>query len=98
MSLIVGIGGFFAIEIMGLFQIHYLYAAALMLIFSLSVLYIGSKLSPGEPNEKLKGLIWTPNLWTEETEELKNVPFWKNYRYLAALLILTTAVIVGWFW
>ena len=97
-SLVVGIVGFVSIEVMGLFRIHFLYSAALMLIFSFAILIIGSKLSPPDSEEKTKGLIWTRDLWTEETEELKSVPFWMNYRYLSVLLLITTAVIVGWFW
>ena len=98
LSLVLGILAFVSIEIMGLFYIHYLYGATLMLIFSLAVLIIGSKFSPQDPEEKTKGLIWTTSLWKQETEELKSVPFWKNYRYLSIILLLTTAVIVGWFW
>ncbi len=98
MSLTLGIVGFFVVEIQGLFYIHFLYSAAIMLVFSLGVLIIGSRLSKPDPDEKTAGLIWTPALWREETEELKGVPFYRNYRYWAVLLVITTAVIVGWFW
>ena len=98
LSLIVGILGFTAVEVMGLFYIHFLYAAAIMLVFSLVILVIGSKLGKADAPEKTEGLIWTKKLWLDESQELKAVPVWKNYRYWSVLLIITTAVIVGWFW
>ncbi len=98
LSLILGIMGFAAVEVVGLFYIHFLYAAAIMLVFSIIVLVVGSNLSKADAPEKTEGLIWTKKLWQEETEELKTVPIYKNYRYWSVLLIATTAVIVGWFW
>ncbi|MGB5238781.1 MAG: sodium:solute symporter [Flavobacteriaceae bacterium] len=98
LSLILGIMGFAAVEVMGLFYIHFLYSAAIMLAFSFMVLIIGSKLGKADAPEKTEGMIWTKQLWLEESKELKNVPIWNNYRYWSILLIATTAVIVGWFW
>ena len=90
--------GFAAVEVVGLFYIHFLYAAAIMLVFSILVLVIGSKLGKADAPEKTEGLIWSKKLWHDETEELKALPVWHNYRYWSVLLIITTAVIVGWFW
>ncbi len=98
LSLILGIIGFATVEVMGLFYIHFLYSAAIMLIFSFVILIIGSKLSTADAPEKTEGMIWTPKLWHEETKELKGVPIWNNYRFWSLLLFITTAVIVGWFW
>jgi len=98
LSLVMGIVGFISIEILGLFSIHFLYIAAFMAVFSLTVLIIVSKLSSPDPAEKTEGLIWTKDLWTQETEDLKSVPLWKNYRFLSVLLFVATALIVGWFW
>ncbi len=93
-----GVVGFFANEIAGLFPIHFLYAALISFVGSIA-LHVGvSLMTAPEPDDKLEGLIWTPSLWKTETEELKTVPFWKNYRYLATLLFVTTMVIVIWFW
>ena len=93
-----GVVGFFANEIGGLFPIHFLYAAFISFVGSIA-LHVGvSLMTAPEPDEKLDGLIWTPTLWKTETEDLKTVPFWKNYRYLAALLFVTTMAMVIWFW
>lgn len=97
-SLILGIVGFATVEVVGLFYIHFLYAAAIMLVISLLILVIGSKLSKPDSEEKIRDLIWTKKLWIEESLELKGVPIWNNYRYWSILLFITTAAIVGWFW
>jgi len=93
-----GIFGFVLNEIVGVYSIHYLYSSAISLVISLIIFIVVSLSTPPEPPEKIKGLVWSPKLWKTETEELKQVPFWKNYRYQAIILILTTAAIVFWFW
>ena len=86
------------IEIVGAFYIHFLYAATILFIFCLLLLYVVSKFTEPEPEEKIKGMIWSPALWHAETEELKAYPIWMNYRFLSILLFIATAIIVGWFW
>ena len=34
----------------------------------------------------------------EETEELRGLPWYKNYRILAVILLIITALVVGRFW
>ena len=42
-------------------------------------------------------LIWTPNTWREETEELRGKPWYENYRLLSgALGILTALFVLPW--
>ena len=93
-----GVGGFFANEIAGLFPIHFLYAALISFLGSIAIHVVVSLMTAPEPDEKTEGLIWSPSLWHDETEALKSVAWWKNYRYQAVLLFVTTAVIVIWFW
>ncbi len=93
-----GILGFFLIEILGVIYIHFLYAALFFFVLSLILLYSVSKMTSPEPEEKIRDLVWHPSLWYAETQDLKQIPFWKNYRYQAILLFLTTAAIVIWFW
>ena len=47
--------------------------------------------------KKVKALTWTPQMYKEETEELKDVPWYLNFRVLGMLLLLLTAIIVIWF-
>lgn len=93
-----GVVGFFANEIGGLFPIHFLYAALISFLASIALHVVVSLMTAPEPDEKIEDLVWSPRLWHTETDELKSVAWWKNYRYQAALLFATTAVIVIWFW
>jgi len=93
-----GVFGFFTIEIAGFARIHFLYSAAILFVMSIIIMVVGSKITAPDDPEKIKDLVWNKKLWHEETVELQSVPAWKNYRYLAALLIITTATIVIWFW
>ena len=44
--------------------------------------------------EALKGLVWTSNLYREETIEMKGLEWYNNYRILSVLLLLATFVVV----
>ena len=48
--------------------------------------------------EKIANYTWDRRLISEETEELKDLPWYKNYRYLSVVLLLITALVVGYFW
>jgi len=94
----IGIIGFFLNEILQFSNVHYLYSAAILFLISVIILVVGSKLSKPDPPEKSEGLVWNKDLFDEETEQLKSVPLWKNYRFQALILFLTTAAIVIWYW
>jgi len=94
----IGIIGFFVNEILGMIRIHYLYSAGILFILSLVILYVSSIISTKDAEDKSEGLIWTKKVWREESKALEGLPLWKNYRFQALLLFITTAVIVIWFW
>jgi len=43
-------------------------------------------------------MTWSRSILQEETKELEGLPWYKNYRILAIILLLITALVVGWFW
>ncbi len=49
-------------------------------------------------DDKLENYIWSKELYTSETEELKGLKWYQNYRTLCVILLIVTAVIVGFFW
>jgi solute:Na+ symporter, SSS family len=101
-TLLVGIGlGLVAlvmIEGLGVFRIQFLYAAGISFAGSIALLVLVSLMTAPEPKEKIEGLTWHPDLWRAETEELRGVPWWKNYRFGALALFAATAGMVVWFW
>ena len=80
------------------FQLHFLLRTTVLFIFCLAVHIIASLASAPPPVEKLEGMVWTPKLIKEETGELKGLPWYLNYRYLALILVILTTFVVGYFW
>jgi len=80
------------------FQLHFLLRTTVLFVLCLMVHIIVSLMSESPAAEKLKGMIWTPKLIAEETEELSSLPWYLNYRILSVLLLIVTAFVVGYFW
>jgi SSS family solute:Na+ symporter len=43
-------------------------------------------------------LTWTPAFFRHETEELRELPWWQNYRIQSAIVLAMTAVVVIMWW
>ena len=70
---------------------HYLYLAGVIFVLC-SVILVGvSLLSGREAGKDWSSLVWTPAYFREETEGLKDLPFYKNYRYQSLLLLAVIA-------
>ena len=93
-----GVIAFVLVEVMGVFYIHFLYAAGISFVLSCALLVAISLATAPPPAEKIADTIWRPALWHAETEELRGKPWWQNYRYQSIALLLTTALVVGAFW
>lgn len=48
--------------------------------------------------DKLENYIWKKSIFHEETEELKETIWYLNYRYQSVVLLILTAILVGFFW
>ena len=79
-------------------EIHYLHTAPLLLLFCALVNVVISLATQAPAPEKTDALTWRVQIFNEETEELKGLPWFKNYRILAVLLLIVTAIIVGIYW
>ena len=97
-GLSLGIVGFILNEVVGVFQLHFLYAAAILFAFACGLIVVVSLLSSPQPEEENEDLIWTLSLWHEESRELAEKPWYWNYRYWSIALLAVTAVIVIIFW
>ncbi|MEM7666592.1 MAG: sodium:solute symporter [Pseudomonadota bacterium] len=93
-GLALGTGGFFAIEVLGLFSLHFLYMAPLLFLACALALMLGSLRAPPPDPADIDEFIWTPALFAAETAELAAKPAWQNYRYQAIALLIVTALIV----
>ncbi|MGB5821248.1 MAG: sodium:solute symporter [Saonia sp.] len=76
---------------------HFLAKANLLFIISIITHVIVSLATALPDAQKVKDYTYRKELFTEETEELKGLPWYKNYRYLAIVLLVVTALVVGMF-
>ena len=86
------------VEIAGVWQVQYLYACGALTLLN-AALYVTISLAGTPAVEKpAPGLWWTPGYWRRETETLAGRPWHGNYRILSALLIVVTAILLGFRW
>jgi len=97
-GILVGVGGWLANEIFELVQIQYLYASGIMFMASLLLMWSVSLLSAPPDQAAIRNLLWSGKMWKSETEELRSLPWYKNYRYLSVGLTLLSLFIVGFWW
>ena len=89
---------FLLVMIFGVIDIHFLYVAPIILAGSLLIMILWSLAGVRPDQNKIKEVTWRPELYHQETEELKSKPWYANYRYQAIVLLLVTAAIVIGFW
>ncbi len=90
----VGVLGWVGVEILGLFQLQYLYAAVVMLALGL-VLVAGTSLATPAPNA---GAV-EPHLWRPEDAAVAAGRFsFRDYRLQAGALLALAFAVVVWWW
>ena len=75
-------------------SIHFLHVAPILMVICMAIHAAVSLATEAPAEDKTTGLTWTSKLFKEETAELKGLPWYKNYRILAVLLMIITAIVV----
>lgn len=77
--------------------IHFLYLAPILLVIALAAL-VAASLATREPDpEVVRTLTWSPRLLAEEAPALARLPWYQNYRYQsAAMLVLIAGFVIAW--
>jgi SSS family solute:Na+ symporter len=88
-----GIALFLANVVFHWVHLHFLYVAPILLLIDLLTLIAVSRWSSRAPG-KSQALVWTVSYFRAESEHLRAVPLWRNYRVQAALLLALTACVV----
>ncbi len=100
-SLIIGvfIGSLFFIsnEVLEWTDVHFLYVAPILFILSIIFLFAFSDNSE-ENIKNIGAVIWTKKSFDDETRELQDIPWYKNYRIQSILLGIITIILVISFW
>lgn len=78
--------------------IHFLTMATILFVLCLIVHVVVSLLGEAEAADKLQQYTWNQRLFKEETAELSTLRWYLNYRYQAMILLIITAILVGYFW
>jgi SSS family solute:Na+ symporter len=79
-------------------DMHFLLTVPIYLIFSMAIMVLVS-LATAEPNyESIKPYVWTRTEFRKETQELRGVPFYKNYRKLSYILLGMCLIVLVLFW
>ncbi|MBP3192697.1 sodium:solute symporter [Natronogracilivirga saccharolytica] len=95
---LVSLALFLMIMVFEVIDIHFLYVAPIILISSLAVTAGWSLAGTAPERSSIASYIWTPETYRQETIELKNKPWYQNYRIQSILLLAVTFAIVIWFW
>lgn len=68
-------------------DIHFLYKAPLLLVTCVLVHVVVSLMTPPPGEEFVENMTWSRRLFTAETKELIELPWYQNYRYLAIIFL-----------
>lgn len=79
-------------------EIHFLAKASLLFLICVVILVTASLATAPPASEKVAEYTYKKALFHEETKEMQALPWYKNYRRLAVILLIFTALIVGYFW
>lgn len=78
-------------------DIHFLYMAAILLVSTIAVIAIVSLVTKAPDPETTRAYIWQMSDFREESIALRNIPWYKNYRILAGMLVICTIIVVWMF-
>ncbi len=79
-------------------EIHFLHMTGILTLIC-ALIHIGVSLSsPRDADESIDEYIYKKELFDEDTESLKELPWYKNFRILAIILLIITIILVGSFW
>lgn len=80
------------------FEMHFLIRTFVLFVMCVVIHIVVSLITKAPAAEKVETLTWSTKFIKEETEELKNLPWYQNYRILSVILLVITALVVGFFW
>lgn len=78
-------------------EIHFLHKAPLLMLACMLVHILVSLATAPPPIDKVQDMTWSMDIFRADSQALQGLPWYKNFRILAVLLLIVTAVIVGWF-
>jgi len=93
-GLVIACGLLFGVRYTPMADWNFLYMAPLILALSLAIIFVVSLFTAPAAETKIRTYVWNVNAFREETSHLAGVPWFKNYRTLAVLLLVGTAAFI----
>lgn len=79
-------------------EIHFLHMTGILTVIC-AIIHIVVSLSTTPPAAvKLEGYTYSRRFFDEDTESLKDLPWYQNFRILSVILLVITILLVGYFW
>ena len=79
-------------------ELHFLAKANLLFAISVLIHIVVSLASAAPDAEVVANFTYKKAIYDQETEELKSLAWYQNYRILAIILGVITVIVVGFFW
>ena len=73
---------------------HFLYMTGIHFGICCAAMVVGSMMGTGKTAAELAQVVWTPAEYHAESKELEGLPWWKNYRYQGAILVVLVILIL----
>ena len=93
-GLLIAVALLFGIKYTPLANWNFLYVAPVVFTVSLGIIFLVSLITVPPKARQVRAYVWNPQVFKDETRQLAGVPWFKNYRILAVLLLVFTAVFV----
>jgi SSS family solute:Na+ symporter len=93
-GLAIAVGLLFGIKHTPLADWNFLYVAPVVFAVSLGIVVLVSLVTTPPAENKVKAYVWNLQVYKDETRQLAGVPWFKNYRVLAILLLAVTGLFV----
>lgn len=79
-------------------EMHFLHRTFYLFIICMLINYLVSGATSAPSEEQIANYTWRKSMIADETIELQDVVWYKNYRIQAVFLLIITFLLVGWFW
>ena len=92
-----GILGWVLNEIAAVYQIQFLYACGLMTLISILIFVVASLVTARPSSRQVAPLMWSRTFWRNESGQLENLAWYRNYRYQSVgLMAIALIIVVAW--
>ncbi|SDY19419.1 sodium:solute symporter [Nitrosomonas halophila] len=90
---------FVANMIFGVIDIHFLYVAPILFVFSSLLIMVISLIKISEHDRtSIEGLLWKANTYKQESKALMDKAWYQNYRIQSAIILAITLLLLIGFW